>query len=515
MRYKFLFLSVLSLAAGAADGTAPADLAPVSAQVIELGTGPLHQTTFSGRVDRAKTINLSFEHLGRIVSTESIGVRTKPCFLDKNMTVVQPGDALAVQDSRVYEYQVHIDKANVKSAEAALEEARQQHERAQQLFEKKALSQKEMDRTLKEYEMAKAKLLSSEASLAKSLYDLDVCTLRAPFSGQVEELYYNLGTCVDKGKDVLKYSVISLVKVTVPVPESVSRHIGKTDVIYVYPADGSEPRGCLLYQDEVLDPFILNIYAGNTEVPVKGGLTPEEEKLPKVGHIAWVAKNDESDPADPAWAPVKAIFQDSDGKYFVWRAAGQKIAVKGKAIDRIVTAEKCYVEPEDIFRTIGLLKYQRLKKWGNLDTFDVLLLSARPETIKDKGKVVYEERRWLFRPGETVKVRIPQLAPEGLYVPMDAAYHSPDRKNWWVYVLDGNGKARRADITVRDSFDRMLRIEGPMIKAGVKVVLPEEKADITDGTPVTVSAVLKSPLLRMSKKDIDDALKKIDAQKKN
>ena len=513
MRSKAVCQILAALCAAVVPAARAAEAGPVTVSAIELSSNPLHQTLFRGKVDRAKTINLSFEHLGRIVSVESIGTPAKACYLDKDNNVVRPGDPLAAQDPRVYEYQVQIDQANVRSAEAALDEAKQQFERMQQLSEKKAASQKELDKALKEFEMAKAKLLSAQASLSKSMYDLDACTLRAPFSGQIEDLYYNLGTCVDKGKDVIKFSVIGIVKVVVPVPESVSRNIGKTDPIYVYPADGSEPVGALLYQEETLDPGILNLYVGNQETPIKRNMTDEERKLKKISAIAWAAKDHQEDRSAPAWVPVKSIFKEADGRSFVWRGRGQKIAMRsGKAIDRVFAAEKVYIEPDNLFRIIGLLNYQRLKEWGNIDTFDVILTAA-PEDLQDGEKVLFAEKRWLFRPGESVKVKIPSLAEPGFYVPSEAVYQEASGEKY-VYILD-DGRARKSPVKIDGNFDLIFRISGPQVKEGIRVLVPEEKSDLRDGLPVVVAAAVKSPLMRINKREADEILKKFDTQKKN
>jgi len=380
-------------------------LCALAASGAETSNTNTDMQVFEGTVRRAKTVKLAFERKGKITYLHAPNIPLRADVFDKNSNLIRPGDIVAKHDTTMAENNLEIAKAKVKSAGATLKDAKNEYERSFQLKQKNAVSDKNFETARKNLDNAEAEFQNANAALENAKYDLESCSLRAPFCGIIEEYYYSVGTWVDNGKDVVQMSLLSPICIRVPLPQDVSRKIGITDSIKVFPGDGSQPASPW-FDDFSIKTDYIDLYVSNKLVPAKK-LTPEQEKLPYVTEVSFASKLHDYDRGElppEIWVPENAIQKEGEA-YYVWRAKGHKICDLKKPIALQFEAERIKVEPENIYRHLGIYNLQALKNAGDLHVFDVILLDA-PPGLKNGETVLLKQMRWQFRPDEKVKVQV-------------------------------------------------------------------------------------------------------------
>lgn len=98
---------------------------------------------------------------------------------------VKKGDQLISLDSRGFSSQVSRRLAAHRHAQAMLEEARREDERAIELYDRTVLSDFERNQALVALEAARAKAEAARAALVEARLDLERSVVRAPFDGVV------------------------------------------------------------------------------------------------------------------------------------------------------------------------------------------------------------------------------------------------------------------------------------------------------------------------------------------
>lgn len=356
---------------------------------------------FTGTVERSRYGNLAFENPGKIVYLRPVGQVARSGIYDENNNLIHKGDLIAQQDATTQEAKVRSFEAQLKGALATLEEKKAELERDVKLNEKKAVSQKVYDAAKRDYETAFAEVRKLEASLATEKYNLEACCLHAPFDGQVESHLYSEGTWVDHGKEVITLSLVLVVKIKVPVPEDFSKKVDHTDIIKVISPDSEAPIG-VWFDDVSMDVNNIYLYVKNNLVPIYK-LTEEENKLPKVHKISFVSRNrDES--GDTIWVDTNSLKKDEKG-YYIWHAKDQVMGNPDKPIARQFIVEKVPVVPGSKYRNVGVYRHRVLENPASLKSFDYILVDA-PDNLQDGSMVAYQPLRWMFRPGDKVKVQI-------------------------------------------------------------------------------------------------------------
>jgi len=139
-----------------------------------------------GPVDRAQAKDIAAVlgwaqriELGTLVSGVVSRVHVHPG------QAVEQGDELISLDARGFESQVARRLAEQRHAQALLEEARREDQRASELYERTVLSDFERNQALLALEAARAVFERSAAALVAARLDLEHSVLRAPFAGVV------------------------------------------------------------------------------------------------------------------------------------------------------------------------------------------------------------------------------------------------------------------------------------------------------------------------------------------
>lgn len=96
---------------------------------------------------------------------------------------VEEGAALFQVERAPFEIALQRAEAELANAQAALSQAQREWRRVSGLFEQRAISERERDRSLSERELAEARMALAEAGAAQARLDLGYTTVAAPISG--------------------------------------------------------------------------------------------------------------------------------------------------------------------------------------------------------------------------------------------------------------------------------------------------------------------------------------------
>jgi HlyD family secretion protein len=129
-----------------------------------------------------------------LVGSEVSGTIAK-LYADFN-SVVKEGDLLAQLDPTFLQASVDEQEANMERAQAQVNESERNYNRTKQLFEKKMVSQADMDAAMTNLETARASLKQAAATLQRAKVNRKYATIRAPISGVVISRDVDIGQTV-------------------------------------------------------------------------------------------------------------------------------------------------------------------------------------------------------------------------------------------------------------------------------------------------------------------------------
>jgi RND family efflux transporter MFP subunit len=144
------------------------------------------------------------EYSGRLVATDTVEIRARVSghvqaadFRDG--ALVRKGDLLFVIDPRPYQAALDEAQARRTGAEARLELATSNLERARALAKSRLIPEDQLDSRLQERRAAEAALLEARAAVQAAALDLEFCSVRAPISGRVSRRFVTAGNLVTGG----------------------------------------------------------------------------------------------------------------------------------------------------------------------------------------------------------------------------------------------------------------------------------------------------------------------------
>jgi RND family efflux transporter MFP subunit len=203
-----LFGLVMALAASA-QAAEPLATAPVQLREVEQTYSvdgvveATHQSTVSAQISgRVKAINFD------------VGDR------------VSRGQVLLRIDEREANQALAGSQAQLSQAEAALQNARLNYERSQQLFAQKFISQAALDKAKSDYDMAKAQAAASEAGAQQSALAQSYTSVIAPYAGVVSARMVEMGEMVTVGKPLMTGFDPAQLRVIANVPQHKLKDIG-------------------------------------------------------------------------------------------------------------------------------------------------------------------------------------------------------------------------------------------------------------------------------------------------
>jgi len=144
------------------------------------------------------------DYTGRIEAVNSVDVRARVSgYLEKvNFKAgekVKKGDLLFLIDPKPFSAQLSYAEAELERARAKRELAKNDLERAQRLFQAKAISEEEYDARSKGLREAVAAVQSAEANVYTARLNLDYTKVRAPIDGRIGRELITEGNLVSGG----------------------------------------------------------------------------------------------------------------------------------------------------------------------------------------------------------------------------------------------------------------------------------------------------------------------------
>lgn len=144
------------------------------------------------------------EFSGRLEAVERVDVRPRVAGTVQSVhfregALVRPGDLLITIDPAPYAAEVERAEAQVVAAEARAAYARSEIERAQRLWDERAIAQREFDERSNAQREADANLRAARANLQTARLSLGYTQVRAPVAGRVGRLEVTVGNLVAAG----------------------------------------------------------------------------------------------------------------------------------------------------------------------------------------------------------------------------------------------------------------------------------------------------------------------------
>ena len=234
---------------------------------------------------------------------------------------VQPGDyvekgqILMEIDARDYRDNIRVLEAQLDGANAALENARLDYERAKPLLAEQVISQASYDATRSGYDTAAAAVKNLKASLQIARHRLEDTRLRAPFDCIVSTKHIENHEMVQAGQTVLGVLDISSLEIEISVPENdLARERlekGQQAAVEFASLPGKGFAAKLKEWSTSPDPStrtysVTFAFAVPEDIQVLPGMTGELFWTKKVGDVTGIS------------VPVSAVISDGQGGSMVW-----------------------------------------------------------------------------------------------------------------------------------------------------------------------------------------------------
>lgn len=195
--------------------------------------------------DKLSTVQVQYREVPETYSVEGvveatrqstvsaqIGGRVKEILFDVGDTV-KKGQVIVRIDEREAAQALSGSQAQVMQAQAALQEAKANYERARQLFAQKFISQSALDKAQADYQVALARAAASEAGAGQSRIAKGYTAVVAPYSGLVAQRLVEVGEMVNVGTPLMVGFDPTQMRVIVNVPQYKLADIGKQPEVSV------------------------------------------------------------------------------------------------------------------------------------------------------------------------------------------------------------------------------------------------------------------------------------------
>src|SRR5206468_11210830 len=120
---------------------------------------------------------------------------------------VRKGQLLYKLDPKPFEVAIDQAKANLATAQAALEKTDNDVARFRPLFERQAVSKQELDNALSAQQAAKAQVDAHKAAVAQAQLNLGYTNITSPVDGIIGTTQKKVGSLVGRGESTLLNTV--------------------------------------------------------------------------------------------------------------------------------------------------------------------------------------------------------------------------------------------------------------------------------------------------------------------
>ena len=152
-----------------------------------------------------KSITEWDEYTGRFTALETVEIRARVSgFIDsvhfQEGQIVKKDDLLFVIDQRPYQIAVELAKADIQRAQAKLDIATDDVNRATPLVQSKTLTEREFDTRQSVQRDAAGQLASANAALKQAQLNLEWTEVRAPIGGRISDKRVDAGNLISGGQ---------------------------------------------------------------------------------------------------------------------------------------------------------------------------------------------------------------------------------------------------------------------------------------------------------------------------
>jgi multidrug efflux system membrane fusion protein len=173
-------------ASGAAAPEAPQAMPVVATTVVPTEVTPWDE--FSGRLEAVDRVDVRSRVAGAVQSVHF-----------REGALVKAGDLLVTIDPAPYSAEADRANAQLLAAQARLDNASSELDRAQRLWEESAIAKRELDERVSARREAAANVSAAQAALQSAKLNLGYTQVRAPVSGRVGKLEITAGNLVAAG----------------------------------------------------------------------------------------------------------------------------------------------------------------------------------------------------------------------------------------------------------------------------------------------------------------------------
>jgi len=189
LRFFSLFCLALGLLAACSDGSKPAP-APPLVKVWEVTQG---DASYPGQYQGQTQGSRAAQVVARVQ-----GVIQKRVYEEGGM--VDAGELLFQLEPDTYKAAVENARGALAQAEAQFDRANREWDRIRPLYAKNAVSQKDRDNALSDYNAAQANVVAAKAALRTAQINLDYCSVLSPVRGLAGKEAYTAGNFVTTGQ---------------------------------------------------------------------------------------------------------------------------------------------------------------------------------------------------------------------------------------------------------------------------------------------------------------------------
>ncbi|MEI6054506.1 MAG: hypothetical protein WCR55_00490 [Lentisphaerota bacterium] len=274
--------------------------------------------------------------------------------------------------------------------------AKENYERDVKLFKTNAIPEQQLATD-------KAAYYAAIAQVKQQQYLVNLCVIRAPFDGIVVSVN-NVGWLSGE-PPVMQIAQLKPMGIAVPMDRSLANKITPSTPITIYPDPSiSKDIFGVARGYSILTATGVTFTIANYQVKkeVDGKTYPIVTSASPIVPFRFADQNKLS-------LNSTNIFKDDKGS-FVWLAVGQK-DLTTKGIDKIFSVKKVYVEITSESADGAIFaKFVVLKENKDLAAYD-MVIGDMPEGVKDGDMVSFQDPRFVFMPGDNVRVVIgPQPA---------------------------------------------------------------------------------------------------------
>lgn len=320
--------------------------------------------------------------------------------------IIKKGDTLIQLATTSREEIVEIETAGLDAATAAYKLGKENYIRFKTLYAKRAVSQADFQDAESTYYTSKALMKSAELKLYLANQMLQYCTYNAEFDGIVDKVMIPTGWIAGE-LPVMKVSQLFPIAIEVKMDREKANLIDSTTPVCVYPPLGGDPVGInyasiTLTEDGVR--FVVNNYPFDTDIRLRS----KDKNITIVNDITTVIPFDQNSlTSDTLGIYTDAIQKDESGNTYVWQAVGQENLSPNKGIAKEFTIKKVNIKLGNKVNQLEPgVEVVELADAGSLKMLDVLVDPVQTEALKDGQKVLLGRSRYIFMPGDPVKVEI-------------------------------------------------------------------------------------------------------------